>query len=68
MDLERTVSFEDRVDRSVLDELRARGHIVDLFPRWSDRVGGVEGVQRDRRSGNLLAGFDPRRNSYAAGF
>ncbi len=68
MDLECTVSCEERFDGAVLDDLRARGHRVDLFPRWSDRVGGVEGVQRDSKTGILLAGVDPRRNSYAAGF
>jgi len=68
MDLEYTVACEDRFDRAILDELRSRGHRIDLFPPWSDRVGGVEGVQRDRATGHLLAGVDPRRNSYAAGY
>jgi gamma-glutamyltranspeptidase/glutathione hydrolase len=67
MDLECTIAIEDRFDRAVLDSLRARGHRVDLLPRWTDRVGGVEGIARDRKTGSLLAGYDPRRNSYAAG-
>jgi gamma-glutamyltranspeptidase len=61
------IAIEDRFDRAVLDSLRARGHRVGLLPRWTDRVGGVEGVARDDKTGSLLAGFDPRRNSYAAG-
>lgn len=68
MDLEVTVAIEDRVDPTVLSDLRARGHCVDLFPPWSDRVGGVEGVQHDHAKGTLFAGYDPRRNSYAAGY
>ncbi len=67
MDLECMIAIEDRFDRAVLDSLRARGHRVDMLPRWTDRVGGVEGVARDSKTGSLLAGFDPRRNSYAAG-
>jgi gamma-glutamyltranspeptidase/glutathione hydrolase len=67
MDLESTIAIEDRFSRVVLDSLRARGHNVDLLPHWSDRVGGVEGIARDRKTGSLLAGYDPRRNSYAAG-
>lgn len=68
MDLEYGVALEDRFDSAVLDELRARGHRIDLFPGWTDRVGGVEGVVRDPKSGSLFGGYDPRRNSYAAGF
>jgi gamma-glutamyltranspeptidase/glutathione hydrolase len=67
MDLECAIAIEDRFDRTVLDRLRARGHRVDLLPRWTDRVGGVVGIARDRNTGSLLAGYDPRRNSYAAG-
>ena len=68
MDLEYGVNIEDRIDPTVLEALRARGHHIDLFAPWTDRVGGVEGVQRDCETGTLLAGYDPRRNSYAAGF
>jgi gamma-glutamyltranspeptidase / glutathione hydrolase len=68
MDLECTIAVEDRIDTATFEALRARGHHIDLFPPWTDRVGGVEGVQRDAKSGSLLAGQDPRRNSYAAGY
>lgn len=68
MDLEYGVAIEDRIAPAVLAALRARGHRIDLFPPWTDRVGGVEGVARDPATGCLLAGTDPRRNSYAAGF
>ena len=68
MDLEYGVAIEDRIEPDVLAALRARGHRIDLFPPWTDRVGGVEGVARDATTGCLLAGTDPRRNSYAAGF
>lgn len=68
MDLEYGVAIENRVAHNALSDLQNRGHRVDLFPQWTDRVGGVEGVHRDCESGVLYAGYDPRRNSYAAGY
>lgn len=61
------VACESHFEAATLDALKAIGHRVTLVPAWSDRVGGVEGVARHGRDGNLLGGHDVRRNSYAAG-
>jgi gamma-glutamyltranspeptidase / glutathione hydrolase len=42
----------------VIDELRRRGHDVDVAPDWSE--GFVSGAQLDEASGVLEAGCDPR--------
>jgi gamma-glutamyltranspeptidase/glutathione hydrolase len=67
-DLRGVVGFEDRICKEVRDALSRRGHVVREYPSWTDQVGGVEGFFRDSRNGNMLAGYDPRRNSAAVGF
>jgi gamma-glutamyltranspeptidase/glutathione hydrolase len=59
--------FERRLDRSVREALAAMGHPLFEYPEWSDRVGGVEGVEIDPSTRHMLGGYDPRRNSMAVG-
>jgi gamma-glutamyltranspeptidase/glutathione hydrolase len=66
-DLEGTVGIEQRISADTRKALATRGHRVVDYPAWTDRVGGVEGLFIDRESGNMLGGYDPRRNSCAAG-
>lgn len=65
--LDGRVGIEKRVDADVRKVLLAKGHQLLEFPDWTDHVGGVEGVSIDFRSGHLLGGYDPRRNSMAIG-
>lgn len=66
-DLEDRVRIENRVAPEVRKTLAAWGHKVVDFPAWTDRVGGVEGLSIDPSNGNILGGYDPRRNSMAVG-
>jgi gamma-glutamyltranspeptidase/glutathione hydrolase len=60
------VVVEGRLDPSVIDGLRARGHDVEVGPEWSE--GRVGAVSHDLDSGFLHAGADPRgMQCYAAG-
>lgn len=68
MDLGGTVACETRFDAETLGALETIGHRVQRLAGWTDRVGGVEGVMRELATGNLLGGYDPRRNSLAAGY
>lgn len=52
------VRIEPRFGAKVIDELRRRGHDIDLAPDWSE--GFVSGAQLDEASGLLEAGCDPR--------
>ena len=52
------VRIEERVGKKVLEELRRRGHLVDLAPDWSE--GFLSGAQIDEDTGVLEAGCDPR--------
>lgn len=52
------VRIEPRFGAKVIDELRRRGHDVDVAPDWSE--GFVSGAQLDEASGLLEAGCDPR--------
>jgi len=52
------VRIEPRFGAKVIDELRRRGHDIDLAPDWSE--GFVSGAQLDESSGLLEAGCDPR--------
>jgi len=52
------VRIEARFGAKVIDELRRRGHDIDLAPDWTE--GFVSGAQLDEASGLIEAGCDPR--------
>ena len=60
--------LESRVPESTRRALTDRGYALELLGDWSWRVGGVQGVMRDRKTGWLMGGADPRRNGYAMGW
>ncbi len=60
------VSVEDRVAPEVIDELRSRGHDVQVLGPWTQ--GRISAAANDRRRGLLLAAANPRgMYGYAAG-
>ncbi len=61
------VAFEDRVDASVLSELQALGHQVEVVHGWTATFGGAHMILRDR-NGTLTAASDPRREAYAIAY
>ncbi|MCW8087339.1 gamma-glutamyltransferase family protein [Sabulicella glaciei] len=59
----RLVEIENRVAPEALAGLRAKGHDARFFPApFTMRVGGMQAVGRDPRSGRLCGAADPRRN------
>jgi gamma-glutamyltranspeptidase/glutathione hydrolase len=52
------VRIEARFGVKVIDELRRRGHDIDLAPDWTE--GFVSAAQLDEASGLIEAGCDPR--------
>jgi len=52
------VRIEERVGKKAFEELRRRGHLVDVAPDWSE--GFLSGAQIDTETGVLEAGCDPR--------
>jgi gamma-glutamyltranspeptidase/glutathione hydrolase len=52
------VRIEARFGAKVIDELRRRGHDIDIAPDWTE--GFVSGAQLDETSGLIEAGCDPR--------
>jgi gamma-glutamyltranspeptidase/glutathione hydrolase len=65
--LQGRVGFERRMNLETLSALRDMGHAVVEYPEWTDAVGGVEGVELHEDARSMLGGYDPRRNSMAAG-
>lgn len=60
----RKVTAESRFDAKVLEELRARGHDIEVGPAWTMRVGGMHGISIDPATGAKVGGCDPRRDGY----
>ncbi len=62
----RSLLLEDRFDPAVIDELRRRGHQVQVQGPWS--LGRLSAVARDDETGLLRAGANPRgMQGYAVG-
>ena len=61
------LTAEGRIRSDVLDELRRRGHDLEIIEDWATGVGGPCAIQLDQGSGILSAGADPRYDSYAIG-
>lgn len=62
------VIAESRIPKAILDDLAARGHMVEVLPEFSMAVGGAQGIMIDPDSGTLSGGADPRRDGYAIGW
>lgn len=60
----RKVHAEARFDRATLEELRRRGHDVEIGEAWTMKVGGMHGIQIDQQTGAKTGGCDPRRDGY----
>ena len=57
--------IEEDMPNGVIEEMRARGHDVQVLPRLPAQNGAVCAVMRDPRTGMKHAGADPRREAYA---
>ncbi|HXX39224.1 MAG TPA: gamma-glutamyltransferase family protein [bacterium] len=60
--------MESRFADATRDAIVARGYTVEPLGAWSMRVGGVQGILVDARSGWIAGAADPRRNGYAIGW
>jgi len=61
------VGVEGRIDPATAEELRRRGHGVEVWDDWTVRMGNLCAIEIDRQRGLLLGGADPRREAYAIG-
>jgi oxamate amidohydrolase len=62
-----TLKLEARFAPAVVDELKRRGHAVEVIGALDETVGHAGGIAR-HANGALEAGFDPRSDGGAAGF
>jgi len=62
----RRVQAESRIAPQVLEALGARGHHVEAVEPWTRKVGGMQAIGREPRTGVLTGAADPRRDGYAA--
>lgn len=60
--------IEARVGNQVITELLKRGHKVETWPGWAWKAGGVCAILLNDETKTLVAGADPRRESYAQGW
>ncbi len=63
-----SLKLEARIPASVVDDLRSRGHQVDLWPEWTRIVGNVCAITVDHERQTLTGGADARAEAYAAGW
>lgn len=60
--------LESRIDSNTVDELRARGHQIDIWPEWTRTAGNVCAITVDHGRGTLTGGADARAEAYALGW
>ena len=61
------VGLEGRIDPDVIEELRRRGHNVEVWEDFTYRMGCVCAIHVDQTTGSRNGGADPRRDAYAMG-
>ena len=61
------MAVEGRISQDTVEELARRGHMVEVPSEWAPLATGLCGIMVDRERGRLVAGADPRRDSYAIG-
>ena len=62
-----TLKIEDRFAPGVIEDLRTRGHDVEVYPAYSETMGHAGGILR-HPNGVLEGAADPRSNGGAVGF
>ncbi|CAN5793412.1 hypothetical protein BH23CHL2_BH23CHL2_21420 [soil metagenome] len=60
--------LESRLSSDVIDDLRRRGHNIELWPEFAAPAGSICAVVCDRQRGFITGAADPRRLAYAAGW
>lgn len=64
----RLVGLESRFPDETIAELGQRGHVVQRTADWDIHFGHAQMIQRDRETGLLKGGADPRADGVALGF
>jgi gamma-glutamyltranspeptidase/glutathione hydrolase len=62
------LAIEERLEASVGEALKAKGHRVHRWQDWTWLAGAVCAIVVDERRGVLTGGADPRREAYAIGW
>jgi gamma-glutamyltranspeptidase / glutathione hydrolase len=60
--------IESRIAGDVIEELRSRGHNVELWPDWTRTTGNVCAIVVDHERGTFTGGADARAEAYAIGW
>ena len=61
------VGVEGRIDPDVVEDLRKRGHAVEVWDDFTPRMGCLCAIHVDQERGSRNGGADPRRDGYAMG-
>jgi gamma-glutamyltranspeptidase / glutathione hydrolase len=61
------VRVESRMPAAVVEDLRRRGHAVEVLPEYDRALGHASAISVDRERGTLEGGSDPRADSAALG-
>ena len=64
----RTLKLEGRIPDGVAEDLRGRGHDVEMAEDWSQTMGHAQAIRIDRKAGTLEGGADPRGDGIALGW
>ena len=59
------MNMEENMPRETIEDMRRRGHDVEIWPRYPAANAGVCAVKVDPDTGMRHAGADPRREGYA---
>ncbi len=61
------LKIESRFNEKIYEELKNKGHDLEICKPWEWKMGGVCFIAKDLKNKVFIAGADPRRGTYAAG-
>ena len=62
------LNVESRIEGETVEELRARGHDVEVRSDWEPMsMASLSAIVVDHEHGTMTGGADPRRDTYAIG-
>ena len=66
--IKKVLHVEGRISKEIIDNLKSKGHIVQVHGDFDKYFGGAQGILIDPKTKKLYGGADSRRDGVAVGY